>query len=136
MYYSSNTINNRERKVISMAWNFSSDRPIYMQIAEHIRIDIITGVYPPGERLPSVRELAAIAAVNPNTMQRAMSELEESGLVSALRTTGRFVTEDNEILEHTKRSLANEIAQEYLKRISRLGYSREEAAELLLKINQ
>jgi GntR family transcriptional regulator len=107
-----------------------------MQIAEHIRIDIITGVYPPGERLPSVRELAAIAAVNPNTMQRAMSELEESGLVSALRTTGRFVTEDNEILEHTKRSLANEIAQEYLKRISRLGYSREEAAELLLKINQ
>jgi len=136
LYYSSNTINNRERKVISMAWNFSSDRPIYMQIAEHIRIDIITGVYPPGERLPSVRELAAIAAVNPNTMQRAMSELEESGLVSALRTTGRFVTEDNEILEHTKRSLANEIAQEYLKRISRLGYSREEAAELLLKINQ
>lgn len=119
-----------------MAWNFASDRPIYIQIAEHIKIDIITGVYPPGERLPSVRELAAIAAVNPNTMQRAMSELEQSGLVSALRTTGRFVTEDNAILEQTKRSLANELVQDYLKKISQLGYSPEEAAELLLKINQ
>ena len=119
-----------------MAWNFTNDRPIYVQIAEHIRIDIIIGVYPPGERLPSVRELAAIAAVNPNTMQRAMSELEESGLVSALRTAGRFVTEDNTILEQSKRSLANEMAQDYLKKIERLGYSPEEAAELLLKINQ
>jgi DNA-binding transcriptional regulator YhcF (GntR family) len=119
-----------------MAWNFASDRPIYIQIAEHIMIDIITGVYPPGERLPSVRELAVIAAVNPNTMQRAMSELEQSGLVSALRTTGRFVTEDNTILEQTKRSLANELAQDYLKKIAQLGYTPEEAAQLLLKINQ
>lgn len=135
MYYSSNTIINQKGR-LSMAWNFASDRPIYIQIAEHIKIDIITGVYPPGERLPSVRELAAIAAVNPNTMQRAMSELEQSGLVSALRTTGRFVTEDNAILEQTKRSLANELVQDYLKKISQLGYSPEEAAELLLKINQ
>ncbi|HOJ48327.1 MAG TPA: GntR family transcriptional regulator [Bacillota bacterium] len=119
-----------------MAWKFVSDRPIYLQIAEHIKIDIITGVYPPGERLPSVRELAAIAAVNPNTMQRAMSELEQSGLVSAMRTTGRFVTEDKEILEKTKQALAHELAQEYLRTISRLGYTPEEAAELVLKINQ
>jgi DNA-binding transcriptional regulator YhcF (GntR family) len=118
-----------------MAWNFVSDRPIYIQIAEHIRIDIVTGVYPPGERLPSVRELAAVAAVNPNTMQRAMSELEQSGLVSALRTTGRFVTEDKDILEQTKLSLANEIVQDYLKKIACLGYSPQEAAELLLKSN-
>lgn len=119
-----------------MAWNFVSDRPIYLQIAEHIKIDIISGIYPPGERLPSVRELAAVAAVNPNTMQRAMSELEQSGLVSALRTTGRFVTEDKEILERTKRALAHELAQDYFRKISRLGYSPEEAAELVLKINQ
>jgi DNA-binding transcriptional regulator YhcF (GntR family) len=118
---------------ISMAWNFVSDRPIYLQIAEHIRIDIITGVYSSGERLPSVRELAAVAAVNPNTMQRAMSELEDSGLVSALRTTGRFVTEDQDILARSKLSLANEIAEDYLKKTARLGYSPQEAAELLKK---
>lgn len=116
-----------------MAWNFASDRPIYLQIAEHIQIDIITGKYSPGERLPSVRELAAVAAVNPNTMQRAFSELENSGLVSSQRTTGRFVTENKDVLARSKLELASEFTQKYLQKIGLLGYSPQEAAELLKK---
>ncbi|HAN21215.1 MAG: GntR family transcriptional regulator [Clostridiales bacterium GWF2_36_10] len=117
-----------------MAWNFLSDRPIYIQIVEHLKIDIISGKYSLGERLPSVRELAFEAAVNPNTMQRAMSELEESGLVTSQRTTGRFVTENVEILARSKLSLANQIAEDYLHKIGELGYSPQEAVELLKNI--
>ena len=76
-----------------MSWNLDSQRPIYAQIIERVQLDIITGRYAPGSRLPSVRELAAQAAVNPNTMQKALSELESGGLIYAHRTSGRFVTE-------------------------------------------
>ena len=70
-----------------MPWNLSSDRPIFLQIVERIEMDIISGVYQPGQRLPAVRELASCAAVNPNTMQRALSELERTGLVYSQRTS-------------------------------------------------
>lgn len=73
-----------------MPWNLNSDRPIFLQIVERIEMDIISGVYQPGQRLPAVRELASCAAVNPNTMQRALSELERTGLVYSQRTSGRF----------------------------------------------
>ena len=119
-----------------MAWNFTSDRPIYLQIAEHIRIDIISGKYGQGERLPSVRELAVIASVNPNTMQRALSELEASGLVSSQRTTGRFVTENADILARSKLALAKELVNEYLKKTASLGYTPKEAAELLINLQK
>lgn len=69
-----------------MPWNLNSDRPIFLQIVERIEMDIISGVYQPGQRLPAVRELASCAAVNPNTMQRALSELERTGLVYSQRT--------------------------------------------------
>ena len=98
-----------------MAWIFSSERPIYQQIAEHIRVDIIRGRYRQGERLPSVRELAAEAAVNPNTMQRALAELEESGIVGAQRTSGRFVTEDSEVLEKIKKQVAMDLEGDFVK---------------------
>ncbi|HBR30473.1 MAG: GntR family transcriptional regulator [Eubacteriales bacterium] len=114
-----------------MAWNFTSDRPIYLQLIEHIQADVISGKYAPGVRLPSVRELAAEASVNPNTMQRALSELEESGLLISQRTTGRFVTEDYNILEESKLLLARKIAQEFKQKISKLGYSSKDAIELL-----
>ena len=77
-----------------MSWNLDSDRPIFIQILERIRVDIISGKYLPGEKLPSVRELAAQAAVNPNTMHRAYAEMERSGLVYSRRTSGRFISED------------------------------------------
>lgn len=77
-----------------MAWELDSDRPIFIQIVERIQMEIISGKYSPGDKLPSVRELAAVAAVNPNTMQKALTELERTGLVYSQRTSGRFITED------------------------------------------
>ncbi|HIV26284.1 MAG TPA: GntR family transcriptional regulator, partial [Candidatus Scatomonas pullistercoris] len=90
-----------------MSWNLDSQRPIYVQIVERVQLDIITGRYAPGSRLPSVRELAAQAAVNPNTMQKALSELESGGLIYAQRTSGRFVTEDLEKIRGAKEQLAS-----------------------------
>ena len=82
-----------------MAWQFDSGRPIYTQLLEQIRILIISGRYPAGSKLPSVRDLAAESSVNPNTMQRALAELERSGLIYSQRTSGRFVTEDEELVK-------------------------------------
>ena len=75
-----------------MPWELDNDRPIYLQLMERIQQDIVSGIYKPGDRLPSVRDLAVEAAVNPNTMQKALSELERSGLVYSQRTSGRFIT--------------------------------------------
>ncbi len=91
-----------------MPWNLTSDRPIFMQLIEIIQHDIISGKYAPGDKLPSVRDLASAAAVNPNTMQKALSELERSGLVYSQRTSGRFITEDHTMIEQLKESLAKE----------------------------
>ena len=77
-----------------MTWHFDNDRPIYTQLLEQILFLIVSGQYPPGSKLPSVRDLASEASVNPNTMQRALTELERSGLIYSQRTSGRFVTED------------------------------------------
>ena len=77
-----------------MNWQFSNDAPIYAQLIGQIRAGIVSGAFSPGERLPSVRDLAMEAGVNPNTMQRALTELERDGLVYSQRTSGRYVTED------------------------------------------
>ena len=114
-----------------MAWNLNSDRPIYAQILEVIQIRIIAGVYKPGERIPSVRELAAEAGVNPNTMQKALTELERSGLVMAVRTSGRMVTEDMEMIRQTRVQLAREQVHEFIDRMEKLGFGREEVLRLL-----
>jgi DNA-binding transcriptional regulator YhcF (GntR family) len=106
-----------------MAWELKSDRPIYAQLVERIELMVVSGLYPPGCKLPSVRDLAAEAAVNPNTMQRAMSQLERSGLIFSQRTSGRFVTEDKEKIEDIKKSYAKEISDEYLRRMYKLGFT-------------
>ena len=92
-----------------MAWQFDSDRPIYAQLVEQIQRLILSGAYPPGSKLPSVRELAAQAAVNPNTMQKALAELETDGLLFTQRTAGRFVTEDGEAIQQLRRQLCQGI---------------------------
>jgi len=89
-----------------MAWELNSDRPIYTQILEKIQMRIISGVYQPGERLPSVRELAAEASVNPNTMQKAFTELERSGLIQTQRNSGRTVTEDTSMIKQVQTQVA------------------------------
>lgn len=114
-----------------MPWSLNSDRPIYAQLMERIKTDIISGVYPPGARLPSVRELAAEASVNPNTMQKAFAELERTGLIITMRTSGRIVTEDINMLNHTKNELAQEQITLFLTQMYRLGYEKSEIIELL-----
>ncbi|MCM1135812.1 MAG: GntR family transcriptional regulator [Clostridium sp.] len=114
-----------------MAWNLDSDRPIYTQILEVIQYQIIAGRYQPGERLPSVRELAAEAGVNPNTMQRALAELERNGLVMAQRTSGRIVTEDMEMIGEVRKKLAREQIHDFMGRMEKLGFKKEEILTLL-----
>ena len=94
-----------------MAWILDDSRPIYLQIVDLIKTEIIAGVYRPGDKLPSVRDLAMEASVNPNTMQKALAELEKEGLVMALRTSGRIVTEDMEMIRATRNQLAKEQIQ-------------------------
>ncbi|MEY8404146.1 GntR family transcriptional regulator [Oscillospiraceae bacterium 44-34] len=114
-----------------MDWSLDDDRPIWQQLTQQLTRRIITGVYPPGSRLPSVRELAAEAGVNPNTMQRALAQLDQDGLAKADRTAGRLVTQDTEVLDRVRRGEARSVIRQYLDAMAALGYSRERAAELL-----
>lgn len=114
-----------------MAWNLQSDRPIYAQLIEQMELKICSGVYPLGSRLPSVRDLAREASVNPNTMQRALSKLEEDGLLYTSRTSGRFVTEDAEMVKNTKDRLAQEHIQEFLERMTKLGFESNEILSII-----
>lgn len=114
-----------------MKWQFSNDAPIYSQLIAQITVGIVSGIFPPGERLPSVRDLATEAGVNPNTMQRALTELERNGLVYSQRTAGRFVTEDSGMIEAAKRGQAEAHIQAFLAAMTRLGYQREEILTLV-----
>lgn len=114
-----------------MAWNLDEGRPIYLQLVERIQMQIVSGQYGPGEKLPSVRELAAEAAVNPNTMQRAFSELEASGLVVTQRTNGRNVTEDTQLIRDIRQRLAGKSADEFYLKMKRLGITGKELLEFL-----
>lgn len=116
-----------------MAWEFKSDRPIYTQLLEKIQLMIISGKYKPGDKLPSVREFASEAAVNPNTMQRAMAELERIGLVYSNRTSGRMITDDLEKIKEIKKELAKESVNEFMQNMGRLGYSEDDIIELIQK---
>ena len=91
-----------------MGWQLDKDRPIYIQLVEELQSRIVSGRYPPGSKVASVRDLAAEAAVNPNTMQRALAELEQNGLLRAERTSGRFVTEDAALIASVRKELARE----------------------------
>ena len=114
-----------------MPWDLDNDRPIYLQLMEKIQLDIVAGVYKPGDKLTSVRDLALEAAVNPNTMQKALSELERNGLVHSQRTSGRFITEDEKMLKHLKESLASEHIREFIEKMKQLGFQEEETLRLI-----
>ena len=116
-----------------MQWQFSNDAPIYTQLIQQVKVGIVTGAFPPGERLPSVRDLATEAGVNPNTMQRALAELERDGLVYSQRTAGRFVTEDNTMINTAKRSLAQRHVKTFLEAMLQLGFQREEIIDLITR---
>lgn len=114
-----------------MPWNLDSDRPIFVQIVERIEKQILSGKYQPGDKLPSVRDLAMEAAVNPNTMQKALSELERSGLVYAQRTSGRFITEDQNMINQLKKNLAKETIENFLLQMQDIGFSKEETLSIM-----
>ena len=114
-----------------MPWELDNDRPIYLQLMERIQQDIVSGIYKPGDRLPSVRDLAVEAAVNPNTMQKALSKLERSGLVYSQRTSGRFITEDKKLLSHMKSELAKTHIRDFFTSMKQLGFCEEEILELV-----
>lgn len=119
-----------------MPWNLDSDRPIFIQIIEKIQMDIISGLYAPGDKLPSVRELAQEASVNPNTMQKALSELERTGLVYSQRTSGRYITEDTAMIADLKSKLARDIVTQFLDNMHKLGIQEKEVISLISEISK
>ena len=114
-----------------MGWNFNDNTPIYLQIMNGLQREIARGAYPPGSRLASVRELALEAGVNPNTMQRALAELERQGLVNSQRTAGRFVTEDTAALSALRRSMSDSIISDFFRSMLSLGLSKKEILSLV-----
>lgn len=117
-----------------MHWHFRNDQPIYAQLIDQITLAVLSGAFPPGERLPGVRELATQAGVNPNTMQRAMAQLESTGLIYTQRTAGRFVTDETEIITAVKERLAQQRAKEFLRSMAELGYDKAQVQQLLLDL--
>ena len=109
-----------------MQWDLDSGRPVYVQLVEQIQAGIISGYYRPGDKLPSVRELAAQATVNPNTMQKALSDLERTGLIYTNRTSGRFITSDEALIKKLKEQSALELVQEFIERMKQNGFEPEE----------
>ena len=116
-----------------MEWKITDDRPIWMQLSEQLAAQIAAGAYRPGERLPSVRECAAQAGVNPNTMQRALSALDQDGLTITNRTSGRCVTEDVTKIEECRKDIAHKIVKQYIRDLEELGYNKEDAVALIGK---
>ena len=116
-----------------MEWNFKNGIPIYAQIVDEMTMRIASGQYPPGGKLPSVRDLALEAGVNPNTMQRALAELERRELVHSERTSGRFVTEEEEILNTLHEDLAKRYFEEFADKLHKIGMSGEDIAEAVKK---
>lgn len=117
-----------------MEFNFNNDRPIYIQLTEQLEMHIVSGRLQPGGRLKSVREYAMLTKVNPNTMQRALAELEDRGLIYTERTNGKFVTEDENLLRTYREKYAKEKVKRYFADMQELGFSYEEAIAYAAKI--
>ena len=114
-----------------MAWEFEQDKPIYIQIVKKIELGILSGDYQPGSKLDSVRELAALAGVNPNTMQKALQELENKRLVYSQRTSGRFITQDEAVIGRLRRKLAGLKIISFMENMNKLGYSIDEIENMI-----
>lgn len=119
-----------------MEWNITGGRPVYLQLVEQLELALLNGTFPPGSRIPPVRELAAEAGVNPNTMQRALQELEARGLLQAQRTAGRTVTADDQALQALRRRRAAALAAGFLRQMKALGLDRGQTEELLRQVQE
>jgi len=114
-----------------MEYQFTNDKPIYLQLIDYFKAQIISGELPEGSRLDSVRDLAVKAKVNPNTMQKALSELERMGLVRTERTSGRFITDDKEKIKSMKEELAKTEIEEFLDKMKSLGFDKDEVIKII-----
>lgn len=117
-----------------MKFNFTNDRPIYIQLVEQLELYIMSRQFSPGEKLPSVRDLAIQAQVNPNTMQKALQELEDKNLIITERTNGKFVTDDEDFLQKQQVKLAQNKIKLFLAEMRELGWSRTEIIDFLQKL--
>ncbi|MFQ9977786.1 GntR family transcriptional regulator [Clostridium cadaveris] len=117
-----------------MSWELKNDRPIYTQLMDQITLKIVSGEYKSGEKLPSVRDLAADAAVNPNTMQKALTELERINLVYSVRTSGRFITEDIDMIKDMQENLAKNEIKEFLKKMQKIGFEKDRTLKVLEQV--
>ena len=117
-----------------MEFNFDNNIPIYIQLVEQLKKYIISGKMKKGERIPSVRDLAIKTKVNPNTMQKALVELEELGLIYTERTNGKFVTNDQNLINEYKIKYGNELTNSYFSNMESMGFSKEEIFKYLNKI--
>ena len=117
-----------------MNWKFTGDQPVYQQIMQAVRGSVLKGEWKPGQKVPSVRDLAADAKVNPNTMQRALTELEREGLLVGGGTSGRTVTTDEAVLAAMKERTLEELARECAEKFMVFGITPTQAAQLLLRL--
>lgn len=117
-----------------MKFEFDNNIPIYIQLVEQLKVHIISGKVKSGERLPSVRELALQTQVNPNTMQKALAELEELKLIYTQRTNGKFVTTDQSLIDKYKEEYAKELSDKYFLSMQNIGYAKQDAINYLLKL--
>lgn len=114
-----------------MAWNFDNNRPLYIQLLEVLKLKIVSGEIKPGEKFPTVRNLAEEAEVNPNTVQRALSELEKEGLIETRSTIGKFVTENADRIESIKEELAGKVVEKFMINLKAIGYDENQILELI-----
>ena len=119
-----------------MDYIFDNERPIYVQLVEKLRTEIVSGKLKNGERIPSVRELALTTKVNPNTMQKALAELENEGLIYTERTNGKFVTDNKELIEQIKRKMAEEKVNNYIKDMKNIGITYEQSIKYLQELGR
>ena len=119
-----------------MEFVFDNNIPIYIQLLDYLKIYLISGVFKSGEKLPSVREFATTFKVNPNTMQKALSELESMKLIYTERTNGKFVTEDKELIEKLKDEYALTLAKSYFQGMKRIGLRKAESIKYLERIDE
>ena len=114
-----------------MQWQLEGDRPIYQQLVDQIMMQIVSGQRKAGDKVPAVRELAAEAGVNPNTVQRAFQELEKEGLVYSARTSGRFVTEDEKLIDQKRHEIAQSLMKNFVTEMAAIGFSSPEIKAII-----
>lgn len=119
-----------------MEFHFTNDAPLYLQLAAFLETQIIAGHLEPGQKLPSVRELALMSKTNPNTVAKALTQLEQKGLIETRRTSGKFVKPLQDVLFQTRIQKAKELGQKFLEDMAVLGFSHQESLEMLRKLEK